>query len=99
VMELFRKLFKTSDGWCPNSGKPAPVKEAAQRSSGGYLIGMNCLCSKCGRHPKLSPSGIFSKHKRKPKGADLLTPHWLQSHYSTGYLDRQRQILTGKLIE
>ena len=42
-MELFRKLFKASDGWCPNSGKPAPVKEAAQRNAGGYLIGMNCI--------------------------------------------------------
>jgi len=93
VMELFRKLFKTSDGWCPNSGKPAPVKEAAQRNAGGYLIGMNCLCSKCGRHPRVSSSGVFRRHKKKTVGSDSLTAHWLKSHKG------HRQILTGKLIE
>ena len=99
MMELFRKLFKASDGWCPNSGKPAPVKEAAQRNSAGHLLGMNCLCSKCGRHPSVSSLGIFRRHKKKPKGADLLTARWLQNHYRYRRPGSQRQILTNELIE
>jgi len=56
---------------CPNSLKPAPIKgEAlrhtptpdARRWKQGKLIPRSCLCPKCGRYPRVSAKGNFSRH-------------------------------------